>query len=106
MSDKSLVLKLPEELLERAHAAHIDLRRALIQTIERELNLANGQALPVTERPVPSPQAIETEIQRSLDKMAAGEVGTRILGLHAGKTWVSDDFDDPLPDEFWGDLFV
>jgi antitoxin (DNA-binding transcriptional repressor) of toxin-antitoxin stability system len=25
----------------------------------------------------------------------------RIAGLHAGSTWVSDDFDDPLPDEFW-----
>lgn len=26
----------------------------------------------------------------------------RILGLHAGGgIWMSDDFDDPLPDEFW-----
>jgi hypothetical protein len=25
----------------------------------------------------------------------------RIPGLHAGTTWVSDDFDAPLPDEFW-----
>jgi len=25
----------------------------------------------------------------------------RIAGLHAGTTWVSDDFDDPLPDSFW-----
>jgi Protein of unknown function (DUF2281) len=25
----------------------------------------------------------------------------RVLGLHAGKGWVSDDFDQPLPDEFW-----
>ena len=30
--------------------------------------------------------------------------GKRILGLHAhlGKAWMSDDFDDELPDEFWG----
>ena len=26
----------------------------------------------------------------------------RILGLHEGQTWMSDDFNDPLPDEFWG----
>jgi prevent-host-death family protein len=26
----------------------------------------------------------------------------RILGLGKGKTWMSDDFDDELPDEFWG----
>lgn len=25
----------------------------------------------------------------------------RILGLHAGKLWMSDDFDAELPDEFW-----
>ncbi len=25
----------------------------------------------------------------------------RIPGLHAGMIWISDDFDDPLPDEFW-----
>lgn len=26
----------------------------------------------------------------------------RVLGLGKGKTWMSDDFDDELPDEFWG----
>ena len=25
----------------------------------------------------------------------------RRFGLHAGTIWMSDDFDDPLPDEFW-----
>jgi HTH-type transcriptional regulator/antitoxin HigA len=28
-------------------------------------------------------------------------VGQRIAGLHAGAVWTSDDFDEPLPDEFW-----
>jgi len=27
--------------------------------------------------------------------------GSRIFGLHEGETWVSDDFDSPLPDSFW-----
>ena len=28
---------------------------------------------------------------------------TRVLGLHAhlGKAWMSEDFDDELPDSFW-----
>ena len=26
----------------------------------------------------------------------------RIFGLGKGKTWMSEDFDDELPDEFWG----
>lgn len=25
----------------------------------------------------------------------------RKAGLHAGAIWTSDDFDDPLPEEFW-----
>jgi hypothetical protein len=25
----------------------------------------------------------------------------RILNLHPGAIWTSEDFDDPLPDEFW-----
>jgi hypothetical protein len=25
----------------------------------------------------------------------------RIAGLHAGAIWTSDDFDEPLPEEFW-----
>ena len=25
----------------------------------------------------------------------------RVLGLHMGAMWTSDDFDAPLPDEFW-----
>ena len=25
----------------------------------------------------------------------------RIPGLFPGSIWISDDFDDPLPDEFW-----
>ena len=26
----------------------------------------------------------------------------RIAGLHAGMGWMSEDFDDALPDSFWG----
>ena len=25
----------------------------------------------------------------------------RVLGLHEGKGWISEDFDKPLSDEFW-----
>ena len=25
----------------------------------------------------------------------------RVLGLHTGGIWMSDDFDTPLPDSFW-----
>lgn len=29
------------------------------------------------------------------------KVSKRVLGLHAGKVWISPNFDDPLPDSFW-----
>jgi hypothetical protein len=32
---------------------------------------------------------------------ASSEKGKRIPGLHPGSIWISEDFDDPLPDEFW-----
>jgi len=32
--------------------------------------------------------------------MVAAEAA-RVPGLHAGAIWTSDDFDAPLPDEFW-----
>lgn len=28
-------------------------------------------------------------------------VRKRVMGLHRGVAWMSDDFDEPLPDEFW-----
>lgn len=28
-------------------------------------------------------------------------IGKRVAGLHAGAIWTSDDFDEPLPEEFW-----
>ena len=28
-------------------------------------------------------------------------VSERIAGLHAGSIWASNDFDEPLPEEFW-----
>jgi hypothetical protein len=29
------------------------------------------------------------------------EAPPRVMGLHAGTIWMSADFTDPLPDEFW-----
>jgi antitoxin (DNA-binding transcriptional repressor) of toxin-antitoxin stability system len=30
------------------------------------------------------------------------EIKERVFGLGKGTTWMSEDFDDELPDEFWG----
>ena len=33
--------------------------------------------------------------------IAASPTTSRVAGLHPGAIWMSDDFDEPLPDEFW-----
>lgn len=30
-------------------------------------------------------------------------VSARVAGLHTGAIWTSQDFDEPLPEEFWSD---
>jgi hypothetical protein len=34
-------------------------------------------------------------------EMPSQPLKKRIAGLGEGTIWISDDFDDPLPDEFW-----
>ncbi|MBC8099870.1 MAG: hypothetical protein H7Y11_10540, partial [Armatimonadetes bacterium] len=51
--------------------------------------------------PYPSDEAIEAAIQESMERVALGGPNLRVLGLNAGSMWMSDDFDDELPDEFW-----
>jgi antitoxin (DNA-binding transcriptional repressor) of toxin-antitoxin stability system len=31
------------------------------------------------------------------------EATPRVAGLHPGAIWTSEDFDEPLPEEFWTD---
>lgn len=48
-------------------------------------------------------EIILTEGGTPLARLTPMAAGQRVLGLHAhlGEAWISDDFDDPLPDEFW-----
>ena len=94
MSDKSLILMVPEELYDRAQAAHLDLQQILIEALEQKFPKGDDDI-------VPSNEDIEAAIQRSLQRIASGETDLRVLGLNAGTSWVGDDFDDALPDEFW-----
>src|SRR5690349_14859156 len=94
MSDKSLMLQLPEELIERAEAAHLDLRQVLLEALEQKLPRESDGIKPSLEE-------VEAAIEASKKRIASGEADLRILGLDKGTVWMSDDFDDPLPDEFW-----
>jgi prevent-host-death family protein len=60
------------------------------QKLKELLSLAaEGEEIVITENSTP------------LARLVA--MPERIAGLHAGTIWTSDDFDDPLPDEFWVD---
>jgi len=50
----------------------------------------------MTEKMESSPDPQE---RRSPDE--AETITPRVAGLNRGQIWVSEDFDAPLPDEFW-----
>jgi len=63
------------------------------QTLKELLALVGkGTEIILTQEDVP--------IARLIPIAASSDV-PRIPGLHPGAIWVSDDFDEPLPDEFW-----
>jgi len=36
-----------------------------------------------------------------LTPIAPPQAAPRVAGLHKGAIWTSDDFDEPLPEDFW-----
>lgn len=53
--------------------------------------LNNGTEIILTKKDVPVARLTPVEPVKK----------ERIPGLHAGTIWTSDDFDAPLPEEFW-----
>ena len=70
----------------------IELLKALIGDLVKKRSLSTEQANNLTQaiNQVEAPSAIAPQ-------------GQRMPGLQQGKVWISDDFDDELPDEFWGE---
>ncbi len=105
MSDILLTIHLPEALAAKAKAANLQLESFIIQSLERDLRNVQVAVQSDPEGAImPSAETIEAAIQASMRRVAVGEVPLRTLGLQAGTVWMSDDFDDPLPDAVWGDL--
>ncbi len=66
---------------------------------------ANGDLL-LHDLPFQAGETVEVVIQspsvpQPVTNGTTTSVPPRILGLHAGAFAVSEDFDAPLPDEFW-----
>jgi prevent-host-death family protein len=67
----------------------VDIREAAEHLSELLSLVAEGMEIIVTQNDTP------------LARVVPFEQPPRIPGLHRGAITVSDDFDDPLPDEFW-----
>jgi len=68
-------------------ARTIDIRKERTDLEELLSLIAEGTEVLLTEGDTPVARLIPIE--------------KRVAGLHAGAIWTSDDFDEPLPEEFW-----
>jgi antitoxin (DNA-binding transcriptional repressor) of toxin-antitoxin stability system len=72
-------------------ATNVDFRELPERFVEL-LDLArSGTEVVVTDGATPQARLVPLAV-----------TGPRIPGLHAGMIDIAPDFDDPLPDEFWG----
>ncbi|MEP7288105.1 MAG: hypothetical protein ABI947_20310 [Chloroflexota bacterium] len=107
MSDKSLVVTLPEELIEEVAARHIDIQAVVEKTLRFELDEISqwgSSSLAIEEKEILLYQLLPPH--RMAEGLQLLHTNKRISGLSGGQVWMSEDFDDPLPDEEWGDLFA
>jgi antitoxin (DNA-binding transcriptional repressor) of toxin-antitoxin stability system len=67
----------------------VDVKEAKLP--ELVLLALEGNEVIITERDKPVARLISI----------ASSTKPRVAGLHPNSIWVSEDFDEPLPDEFW-----
>ncbi|MBE9215257.1 DUF2281 domain-containing protein [Plectonema cf. radiosum LEGE 06105] len=74
-----------------------------------------SQTLNITEVLIAKVQSLPPEQQQTLldfveflehkntqsQPISTQPVQQRVLGLNRGEVWMSEDFNEPLPDEFW-----
>lgn len=69
-----------------------------MQAFETDATIGPDGGLTLEQLPFSGGQAVRVRIE---SKEAAASGGGRVLGLHQGMVWMSEDFDEPLPDSFW-----
>lgn len=68
----------------------VDVHEAQTRLVELLLLVAAGTEIIVTEGSTPLARIVPM-----------GGTTLRIAGLHPGAIWTSEDFDEPLSEEFW-----
>ena len=69
----------------------VDVREAQMSLKELLSLVVEGTEIVLTEGSTPLARLVPI----------ASSTTPRIAGLHTGAIWTSDDFDEPLPEEFW-----
>jgi antitoxin (DNA-binding transcriptional repressor) of toxin-antitoxin stability system len=74
-----------------------------MQTKIVDIGEAQRRLMELVSLVVAGTEVILTEGSKPLARMVPVTAVTtpRIAGLHPGAIWTSDDFDEPLPDDFW-----
>ena len=72
-----------------------------MQTETIDLDEAQAHFKDVVHRVVTGVHVVLSENQKPVAHLLP--TGTRVAGLNAGAIWTSNDFDAPLPDDFWAD---
>ena len=72
-----------------------------MQTETVELSEAAAHFKELVQRVVSGLHVVLSQNQKPVAHLLP--VGGRVAGLHAGAIWASDDFDAPLPGEFWSE---
>jgi hypothetical protein len=70
--------------------------RAMI-TVETIVNELNSMPEPLLAEVLSFIRAAKNKSVQSSQQVGF----QRVAGLHEGQIWMSDDFNEPLPDEFW-----
>ncbi len=72
-------------------AKMVDIGEAKNQLPELVLLAQKGDAVIISEHNKPLAKIVPVNLSHR----------PRIPGLNRGKIWISEDFNDPIPDEFW-----
>jgi hypothetical protein len=70
-----------------------------MKTFETDTKVGPGGVLTLEHLPFTDGQPVHVRVEIKPDAPKAAR--PRVLGLHQGSVWMSDDFDQPLPDSFW-----
>lgn len=72
-------------------------------SLEIEAVFQNGSFHPVDADPTrwSEGQHVRLVVHNPPASENGAPIQPRVPGLHAGMGWMSDDFNDPLPDAFW-----